>query len=105
MSENSVGHANSFVSERKVRVKFDFPLKQGERCLRVASQEKLDSLSARLECFQGGAGRFFQRLIEPGQRFGRFPELPAKAHSRRSQLMDYLITSANVGPFLSQGRS
>src|SRR6266566_9756186 len=105
MTELSVGRANSFVRERKVRVKFDCPLVQGERCLRVASQEKLGSLSSRLECFQGGAGSFFQRLIKPGQRFGRLPELPPKAHGRRSQLMDYLITSANVGPFLSQGRS
>src|SRR6266568_8179025 len=105
MAESCVGGANSFVRERKVRVKFDSPLIQGERCLRVASQEELGSLSARLECFQGGAGRFFQRLIEPGQRFGWLPELPPKAHGRRSQLMDYLITSANVGPFLSQGRS
>src|SRR5260370_20426163 len=105
MTEFSVGRANSFVPERKVRVKFDFPLKQGERCLRVAGQEELGSLSADLECFQGGAGRFFQRLIEPGQRFGRLPELPSKAHGRRSQLIDYLITSANVGPFLSQDRS
>ena len=105
MVESSVGRANSFVRERKLRVKFDSPLIQGERCLRVAGQEELGSLSARLECFQGGARRFFQRLIEPGQRFGRLPELPPKARGRRSQLMDYLITSANVGPFLSQGRS
>src|SRR6266852_7075407 len=105
MAESSVGRANSFVRERKLRVKFDSPLVQGERCLRVASEKELRSLSADLECFQGGAGRFCQRLIEPGQRFGRFPELPPKAHGRRSQLMDYLITSANVGAFLSQGRS
>ncbi len=37
MSENSVGRANPFVRERKVRVKFDSPLVQRERCLRVAS--------------------------------------------------------------------
>src|SRR5258708_2089586 len=105
MAESIVGRANPFVRERKVRVKFDSPLIQGERCLRIASQEELGSLSADLECFQGGAGRFFQRLIEPGQRFGRLPELPSKAHGRRSQLMDDLIASANVGRFLSQGRS
>src|SRR6266436_4568174 len=105
MAESSVGRANSFVRERKVGIKFDSPQIQGERCLRVASQKELGSLSARLECFQGGAGRFFQRLIESGQRFGRLPELPPKAHGRRSQLMNYLITSANVGPFLSQDRS
>src|SRR5216683_2376045 len=105
MVESSVGRANCFVRERKVRVKLDSPLIQGERCLRVAGQEKLGSLFARLECFQGGAGRFFQRLIEPSQRFGRLPELPPKAHGRRSQLMNYLITSANVVPFLSQGRT
>src|SRR6266496_6658447 len=105
MSESSVGRANPFVRERKVRVKFDSPLIEGERCLRVASQEELGSFSADLECFQGSAGRYFQRLIEPGQRFGRLPELPPKPHGRRSQLMDYLITSANVDPFLSQGRS
>src|SRR6266436_806348 len=103
MAESCVGGANSFVRERKVRVKFDSPLIQGERCLRVASQKELRSLSADLECFQGGAGRFFQGLIKPCHRFGRFPELPPKAHSRRSQLMDYLIASANVIPFLSQG--
>src|SRR6202453_3273027 len=104
MAESFVGRANPFVRDRKVRVEFDFPLKQGERCLRVASQEELHSLIARLECFQGGAERFFQRLIEAGQRFGWLPELPPKARDRRSQLMDYLITSANVGPFLRQGR-
>src|SRR5271165_3595085 len=105
MAEFCVGHANSFVRERKVRVKFDSPLIQGERRLRVASQEELGSLSARLECFQGGAESFFQRLIEPGQRFGWLPELPTKAHGRRPQLMDYLMTSANVGSFLGQGCS
>src|SRR5882724_441809 len=105
MAEIRVGRANPLVREGKLRVKFDSPLIQGERCLRVASQKELGSLSARLECFQGGAGRFFQRLIEPGERFGRLPELPPKAHGRRSQLMNYLITSANVVPFLSQGRS
>src|ERR1700689_2014416 len=105
MVENSVGHANPFVGEREVRVKFDSRLIQGERRLRVASQEELGSLGARLERFQGGAGRFFQRLIEPGQRFGRFPELPPKAHGGGSQLMDYPITSANLSTFLSHGRS
>src|SRR5579864_5961913 len=105
MAESSLGRANPFVGDGKVRVKFDFPLKQGERCLWVASQEELDSLIARLECFEGGAERCFQRLIEAGQRFGRLPELPPKARGRRSQLMDYLVTNANVGPFLSQDRS
>src|ERR1700739_453151 len=102
MAESSLGRANSFVRNPKVRVEFDFPLKQGERCLRVASQEELDSLIARLECFQRGAEVFFRRLIEAGQRFGRLPELPPKARGRRSYLMDYLITIANVGPLLSQ---
>ena len=98
MAENSVGHTNSFVGERELRVKFDSSLIQRERRLRVASEEELGSLSARLECFQGGAERFFQRLIEPGQRFRRLPELLAKARARRSQLMDDLITSANLVP-------
>src|SRR5271155_2260296 len=105
MAENSVGHANSFVRERKVRVKFDSPLIQGERCLRVARQKEFGTLSARLECFQGCARRSFQRLIEAGQRFDRLSELPPKTRGRRSELMDHLITRANVGPFLCQGRS
>src|SRR5580698_659072 len=105
MAEKSVGHANSFVGECKVRVKFDSPLIQGERCLRVAGQEQLSSLSAGLERFQRGAGRFFQGLIETGQRFGRLPKPSPKAHGCRSQLMDYLITSINVPRLLSQGRS
>src|SRR5260370_7908035 len=102
MAESGVGRANSFVRERKVRVKFDCPLKQGKRCLRVASQEALASLIASLECFQGSAKRFFQRLIEAGQRFGRLSELPPKARNRRSELMDHLITTSNLFPSLTQ---
>lgn len=58
---------------RKVWIQLDSLLVEFERSLSIARQEELGSLSARLECFQGGAGRFFQRLIEPGQRFGRLP--------------------------------
>ena len=61
MAENSVGHANSFVHERKVRVQFDSPLIQGERCLRVAGQKELGSL----ECPSG---------VLPGMRSSLFPE-------------------------------
>ena len=39
MAESFVGRANTFVRERKVRVKFNSPLIQRERCLWVASQE------------------------------------------------------------------
>jgi hypothetical protein len=73
MTESSVCPANLFIQERKIRVQFDSPLKQRERCLWVASLKELSSLGARLQCLQGGAGRYFERLIEPRQRFGGSP--------------------------------
>src|SRR5882757_5540757 len=75
-TQEKVGRAHAPMHEGEVWIQFDSLLIEFERSLSVASQEEFGSLSAGLECFQGGAGRCFQRLIESGQGFGWLPELP-----------------------------
>src|SRR5260221_7801613 len=105
MSESAVGRANRSMSDSIVRVKFDSALIEFERSLNVAGEVELAPSRAGLQRLGRRAERLFQRLIEARQRNGGLSQLLPKAHGRRSQLMDCLITSANVRPILSQGRS
>src|SRR5260370_33571342 len=105
MSESAVGRPNRSMSDSIVRVKFDSALIEFERSLNVAGEVELAPSRAGLQRLGRRAERLFQRLIEARQRSGGVSQLLPKAHGRRSQLMDCLITSANVRPLLSQGRA
>src|SRR5690349_16284081 len=105
MAERSVGRADCFVHERKIGVKFDCSLIQGSAACGLPARKNLVPSVPVWRASSEALVAFSRGWLKSGQRFGRFPELSPEARGRRSQLMDNLITSANVGPFFRQGRS